>query len=249
MLITTEGIVIRERNVGENDKFIDLLTNEFGLIEVSVKGVKKLTSKFGGAVQLFSFARFCMDKRGERYYLNSAESIKVFYDLRLDVERTALAMYFSELVKFTVSSEQPSDDVLRLLLGALHYLSNGKRDSALIKAVLELRLLSQLGFMPDLTACANCGCFEHEMMLFSPQEGSLLCGECQVDDMQKPYFLSPSVLHAMRHIIYCELDRLFAFKLSAESLKSLGEITETYVMAQLDKRLKTLDFYHSVKQL
>ncbi len=38
MLTTVTGIVIRERSVGEQDKFIDLLTADQGVLEVSVRG-------------------------------------------------------------------------------------------------------------------------------------------------------------------------------------------------------------------
>lgn len=241
--------MIRERSVGENDKFIDILTNEYGVIEASVKGVKKITSKFGGAVQMLAYSTFCLDKRGERYYLNSAQPISIFYELRLDVEKLSLAMYFAELVKFAVSSEEPSGNVLRLTLNSLHYLSSGKRENMLIKAVFELRLLTKLGFMPNLSSCASCACFEHDIMCFLPQEGIILCGDCYTQSEIKTYFLSPSVLHAMRYIIYSDLDKLFSFKLTGESLEHLDKISEDYTILQLDRKLKTLDFYHSVRHL
>lgn len=41
MLTTVTGIVIRERSVGEQDKFIDLLTADQGVLEVSVRGRRK----------------------------------------------------------------------------------------------------------------------------------------------------------------------------------------------------------------
>ena len=54
MLTTVTGIVIRERSVGEQDKFIDLLTAEHGVLEVSVRGAKKITSRHGAASQLYA---------------------------------------------------------------------------------------------------------------------------------------------------------------------------------------------------
>ena len=36
-MLTIDGIVIRERSVGEQDKFIDVLTAKDGVIEISVK--------------------------------------------------------------------------------------------------------------------------------------------------------------------------------------------------------------------
>lgn len=44
-MITIDGIVLKERSVGEQDKFIDILTKEHGLLEISVKGAKKSMEK------------------------------------------------------------------------------------------------------------------------------------------------------------------------------------------------------------
>ncbi len=35
LMITIEGIVLRERSVGEADKFIDILTRDRGVLEAS----------------------------------------------------------------------------------------------------------------------------------------------------------------------------------------------------------------------
>jgi recombinational DNA repair protein (RecF pathway) len=37
-MLTVKGIVLMQRNVGEQDRFIDILTAEYGVIEVLVKG-------------------------------------------------------------------------------------------------------------------------------------------------------------------------------------------------------------------
>ena len=61
-MIILEGIVLKERSVGEQDKFIDILTKEKGVIEVSVKGAKKINGKTGGSAQLFAYSRFCLNQ-------------------------------------------------------------------------------------------------------------------------------------------------------------------------------------------
>ena len=45
MLVTVEGIVIGRRSIGEDSCFIDVLTDEYGVIEATAHGVKKITSK------------------------------------------------------------------------------------------------------------------------------------------------------------------------------------------------------------
>ena len=89
-MITTNGIVIREKNFGENDKFIDILTDNYGVIEIMVKGSKKINSQNSSSTQLFAYSKFCLESKKDKYYLNSCEPIKIFYDIRLDIDKLSL---------------------------------------------------------------------------------------------------------------------------------------------------------------
>ena len=121
-MLTIEGIVIKERSVGEQDKFIDVLTAKEGVIEISVKGAKKINSQSGSSAQLFAYSRFCIQLRKQRYYLNSAEPICIFYNLRTDIKKLSLAAYFADIVSYTIDRQNEYGEVLRLLLNTLHYL-------------------------------------------------------------------------------------------------------------------------------
>jgi len=247
MLFTTEGIVIRERFVGENDKYIDVLTKSLGIIEVSVKGVKKMNSKNSSSTQLFSYSKFCFAKRGEKYYINSSEPIKVFYDLRLDLNKLALASYFAEVIKFSVVSEEPAEVVLRLFLNTLHYLASGERTSSFLKIIFELRLLTEIGLMPDLIACKNCLEYSSDNMYFFISEGIFMCEDCfggfENENIIK---INKSNLHTMRYIIFSEYEKLFNFKISKSSQDKLLNITEKYLICHLNREFKTLKFYKSL---
>ena len=133
MLITVTGLVIAERNLGESDKFIDVLTAEYGVVEICAKGARKITGKNNASTQLFAYGKFCFSKRGERFYLNSSEPIRVFYNLRLDMKKLALAEYFIEISKYCVTTGQSAKDAMSLLLNSLHFLSEGTRSCEFLK--------------------------------------------------------------------------------------------------------------------
>lgn len=241
--------MIRERNVGESDKFIDVLTDEYGVIEISVRGARKGTSKSSSATQLFAYSLFCVNKRGDRYYLNSSEPIKIFYNLRENIEILSLAMYLADVIKISVSSEMPSGNILRLFLNSLHMLMNEKRDETLIKAIFELRIMTKLGFMPSIAVCDNCAVYNDEKFYFILDAGILKCNKCAFDlsEYRQVYTLTPSTLRAMRHIVFSELDDLFLFNLKGDSLKLLGQIAEEYLILHTDIRPRTLNFYKQIK--
>lgn len=252
MLITAEGLVIAERSCGENDKFIDVLTAEYGVVEICAKGARKITGKNNAAAQLFSYAKFCFNKRGDMFYLNSSEPIRVFYGLRLDMKKLALAQYFAEVSKYCVTTGQSAKDAMSLLLNSLHFLSEGTRSCEFLKSVFEMRFMSEIGMLPQLIGCRDCYKYEAEEMYFMADRACLLCGDhfWQRDFEENEYHikLTRSVLHALRFICLADMKRIFNFKINGESQKLLNEITEKYIQTRLSRSFKTLDFYSEIKE-
>ncbi len=246
-MIITEGIVLKERTVGEQDKFIDILTKESGVIELSVKGARKINGKSGSSTQLFAYSRFCYDKKGERLYLNSAEPIHIFYGLRSSITGISLASYFAEVLRFCIGQDKGSEEVMRLMLNTLHYLEKGLRSEALLKSIFELRLLSEIGFMPDVLACRNCGKFEPEELFFCIRDGGFFCADCFRDREETDYFkVKLPVLSAIRHIVLADFDRLFNFRISDSVQLRLSAVSEAYLISHLERRFPTLDFYKTL---
>lgn len=248
-MIITEGIVLKERMVGEQDKFIDILTKESGILEISVKGARKINGKSGSSTQLFAYSRFCINQKGERFFLNSAEPIHIFYGLRSSLTKISLASYFAEVLRYCVDPEAYGGNITRLFLNTLHYLEKDLRSEALLKSVFELRLLSEIGYMPDIVACRGCGEFEPTEIFFSIDDGVFYCKECAALLTASSYMrLKLPVLQALRHIVLSDQERLFNFRVSEETMNKLSAATENYLLSHLERNFRTLDFYKSLTQ-
>ena len=245
-MITLEGIVLKERTVGEQDKFIDVLTKEKGLIEISVKGARKINGKSASSTQLFAFSRFCYDIRRDKPCLNSAEPIHIFYGLRNSLTALSLASYFADILRFTTVSLTDSGNVLRLFLNTLHFLEKGLRSEIMLKSVFELRLMSEIGFMPDIVCCRDCGSFEPDEIYFSLKNCCFFCSDCRDKSDLDFYKLTISELTAIRHIVLADFDRLFNFRLSDESYARLGDFSEIYIKSRIERNFNTLDFYKNL---
>lgn len=242
MKLTTDALIIRENNnIGEADRFVTALTRDLGVISASVRGARRVKNPNGPATQLLCYSRLSLFQGRDKYIVDDAEPLEVFFGVRERLETLALAQYFCELAGVICPREEPAEDSLRLLLGALHYLSKGTRPLPLVKAVVELRLLCQAGYAPALTACA--GCSAEEARWFSPLRGTLLCDACK-DGAALP--LSAGVLAAMRHIVYAPLEKIFSFSLSEEGLSALSALCERFLLTQVDRGFRTLEFYHSL---
>ena len=58
--------------------------------------------------------------------------------------------------------------------------------------------------------------------------------------------LPPGVFAAMRHIIYCDFEKLFQFKLGEENLPVLAHAVEQYLLCQVERILPALNFYKTI---
>ena len=246
---TTDALIIRENNnIGESDRFVTALTRDLGVIRASARGARNLKNRNASATQLLSYSRLSVYRGRDKYIIDDVEPLRVFFELRSDIEKLALSQYFCELAGVLTPREEPAEDFLRLMLNALHFLGNGQRDPRLVKAVTELRMLSLAGFMPDLLACASCGAFEGEAMWFYPREGTLACGPCHAAGRLSGGLPMPgNVLAAMRHIVYSPFESCFSFSMADEGLEQLSRQTESFLLAQLNRGFHTLDFYHGLR--
>lgn len=247
MKFSTDGLVIREQNIKEQDKVITILTRSNGIITAFVHGAKSLKSPKSAASGLLTYSRFVIFKNRDRYIIDEGSAQEVFMPLRRDVEKLALAQYFCELLSELAPEEDSAEEQLRLALNALYFLSKGDRPPTVIKSAFELRLLGLAGYMPDLVCCGGCACYEHPQMNFIPETGTLLCGDCIGDTKHKHVLTGIGVTHAMRHCIYAEFKKLFAFNLPEEAQAVLEYAIEEYIASHINRKFKTLDFYKQLK--
>ena len=246
MRLTTDALLIRENNnIGEADRFVTALTRDRGLVRASARGARNMKSRSASATQLLSYSRLTLYQGREKYIIDEAEPLQVFFELRSDIEKLSLAQYFCELAGVLAPTEEPAEDYLRLLLAALHYLGSGRRDPRLVKAVVELRLLALAGYMPDLTGC-RCGEGAQPPFRLSLTAGTLTCARCHGAENGGSVPLTAGALAAMRHILYGPAEKNFAFALQEEGLNVLADAAEGFLLAQLQRGFKTLDFYHSL---
>ncbi len=242
--LITEGLIIREFNgVGEADRFVTVLTKQKGVLRAAVRGARRIKSRAGSATGLLMYSRLRLIEGRDMYIVEDAQPIDVFFGLREDIEKTALAQYFCELANAVCPADEEASEQLGLLLLALRHLEKDTRPAPLLKATVEWRLLSQAGYMPNMAGCAACGKADGDV-LFLPSEGQFFC---PAHPPQNGFALSAGGLTAVRHVITCPLGKCFAFSLSDGSLAAFGEAAERFMKAQLGRSFKTLDFYHGVR--
>lgn len=249
MVITTDALVLREQNIGENDRLVTLLTRDRGIIRAFAKVAGKAKSGLQSATQPLCYSRFTINIGKTANRIREAEAVEVYFGLRQDIEKLSLAQYFTQLVSEVAPEGNDSDELLKIMLNTLHFLHNGKKKAEQLKAIIELRVACMCGYMPSLECCNNCGDETCEKYIFDYINGVLMCENCGVNPRGAYVVVGGGVLTALRYITGADVSKIFSFNMSDDGFKALGEVTERYLLTQLQRSFSALDFYKTVKEL
>ena len=241
--ITTDGLVIKETNIRDNDRMITIITRDLGVITAFVRGVKSIKSKRGSSTSLLSFSNFSLELKGDTYTVTEASINKVFFGAGSDIITLTVAQYFCELCNVFRPYENESEEFLRLILNSLHFLTENKHSPELIKAITELRVAVIAGYAPNVVACNGCGKFEDAVMFFKLDDGTLYSNACRKENCVS---ITLTVLQAIRHIVYSKFESLYSFEIPETAAKQLSQLTERFVTYQTEHRFTTLQFLRGI---
>ncbi len=243
MKLSTNGLIIRESHVGENDRLVTVLTRDRGLMRAFVPGGRSIKGKKHAATALLTYGNFVFSQGKDSFRITEAECVEVFFGLRNDLEKLTLAQYFCELCGCIVPEEVDAGIYLRLMLNSLKFLEQSKLPDLQLKAVVEIALLTLGGYMPQVEGCNQCDETVYPMY-FDPIQGHILC-----EHHRSPNSLpvSTGVAQSIYHISHSTVDKLFSFTLSQGGINNLATVSEAFVLAQLERKFTTLDFYHSIR--
>lgn len=264
MLYTVDGLVIRSRDSGENDRLITVLTPD-GKITAVAKGARSMRSKVRNLTQPFVYGNFELNQKGSAMpWLKGGSSGEIFYGLRDDVEKLFLASYVCDVANELSAENVDCSEILRLTLNVLYAIMNSLRPLSQIKAVFELRAAAISGYRPDVLHCEDCGAENAESTYFDVMGGSLVCSECLMarggvqrrnlrvsyDDIRESSVLiplNPSTLAAIRFALYSPMEKMLSFTLSIEDdLSAFSKAGEAYLLNHLGHGFESLEMYYSI---
>ena len=95
MIITTEGIVLRQRKIANNRRMIVIFTKQYGKLSAGTSVNEKSRSKAALALRPFTYAEYDIFKGREAFSINTASVSKSFYSIGEDIDRFMAASAFS----------------------------------------------------------------------------------------------------------------------------------------------------------
>jgi len=245
MYLTVKGLVLRVTAYNDTDSILSLLTAEHGRLTVKARGLRRKNSPLIAACQLLAYAEFTLFEHRGFYTINEVTTIELFQGLRRDLQKLSLGTYFAQVAELVCQEEIADAELQSLVLNCLYGLSKLDIPLSYAKSVFELRTACLAGYTPDLTGCFYCGNGIPDR--FDISEGHLACSACRIQGAGGIHMpVSAGTLDAMRYICTCDVKKIFAFELGEASLEQLSQMSESYLLTQLERGFSALDFYKTL---
>ncbi len=239
----TEAIVLGHHDFGEADKVVTLYTKEFGKLKAVAKGVRRVKSRFGSAMEPFSHDHLMlyMPRKRNLYVVTGSRIIRTHKELRENFDSFITGSYLTEVVNKLTEPEEPNRHLFSLILQAFRQIP--KQDRDIIIVIFAVKFLADAGYKLILEKCVFCEKpipLEEERKL-SIQHGGLLCRKCQYRDVQA-MDVSPLAVQYLKRIGMVDLTKLGKIKMENSIKDELKRIVHFYLSHHLPGRLKTEEF-------
>jgi DNA repair protein RecO (recombination protein O) len=250
---SSPAILIRRLDYGDYDLIITFLTQQQGKLTVIAKSAKRSTKRFAGVLELFSLLDIVVSrKRGKGLpVLTEASLSQPLGNIRGDINKTAYASYWAELVNVSLEDEKPQTSIFQLLTYVLMAMDASQMPDEVLSILFQMRLLTLSGLCPNLTFCCTChsdmGNTGQHKINVDPAKGGLVCETCS------PYAsghqcLSKGTIKQLQWLNTCDLEKAPRMRFSASAMQEGMNFLEAFVPYHLGREPKSLKFLRRLRQ-
>lgn len=234
--VKTKGVIIAEKVMSDFDKMLTILTPNLGKIECVAKGSRRPKSLLMAGTQFLCFGEYLLYKGSENYSMNSCETIELFYNIRTDLDKLKYAVYITKIVNDVTTENQNNYKILQLFLNTLYVISNTDKDLELVSSIFRIRLLSIIGYRPEITQCKICKQKE-DLTKFSIIDNGFKCESCGRPD-KGAINMNETTKDAIRYIILSDAKKIYSFQVPKETMEELKIISKVYLTEKLEKEYR-----------
>jgi len=243
MLEEVTGIVVSEHNYGEKSKIINLFTKEKGIIGIMVKGGRSLKSPLRSVTGKLSYGTFeIYYKKDKLSKLNEVNIINNFSNIKKDIELISYASYITDLA-YQVEKHKHDSLVFDNLIESLIKINEGINPNV-ITNILELKYLDNLGVLPCLDCCVECGSTT-DIVTLSSDKGGYLCKNCRTTES----IISTKAIKLIRMYMYVDISKIDNIELSSSVVDEVNNFLDDYYDRYTGLYLKTKDFLKNLKKI
>jgi len=245
----TPAIVLRNRDYGESDRIVTMLTRDGGKLGGIAKGAKQSRRRFERKLEVFSHVMLYFRRRphGELVFITRAEAAELTqFELENDLGKIALASYMLELSDALIREGTETDEAYRILAGALGATARSGACVALRQA-FELDLLRWAGYELEFRRCKVCAAApepDAPGLSFVAARGGIVCRRCR-DGVHaaEAVALSAQSAGALAHLGAVAIESAAA---ASPAGHDGGLAIARFVASVVDRRLRSLEFLETM---
>ncbi|MDX1640083.1 MAG: DNA repair protein RecO [Balneolaceae bacterium] len=153
MVTKTESVVLRTVDYSESSLIVTLFTRKHGIIAVIAKGAKRPKSKFAALMvpgQVLEVVVYVKSTRSVQTLSEASPMLKLD-QLRIDLEKMALATTTLELVNQVLHDNEVNEPLFAFLVKFLRWINQYEKPSRIIFPYVQLRVMEHvgIGLQPD----------------------------------------------------------------------------------------------------
>jgi DNA repair protein RecO (recombination protein O) len=235
----SQALILKRDDWRESDSRVVLYTKNFGKIVLVARGVKKMKSKLAGHIEPFNLVDMMILKGKSLDYLGSAITRHSYFNLKNDLN----ALYFSgqaiSLFNNLVKEGLPDEELFYFLTSWLELLDEksntvlSKEEGELLYNYFAIRLMTLLGYKPELYHCTLCHQkVKEENNSLNLRLGGLIDASCLAEQQlkylpQEIVKISNDAIKVLR--LFSEKEQFPNIKINPELLREIGRVVKLVV--------------------
>src|ERR1035437_3094846 len=247
-LYVTDAIVLSRFDYGEADRIMTLFTPEHGKFKAIAKGVRRTTSRLGGALEPLAELRFALARGRTFDVVTQVEVIHAWLRLRDSLESAATAWYLAELADRSIEERHEADGVYALLRHAYELLDAGMASDRVARWY-EMHLADELGVRPEVDRCVECDRMleADEQFRWVPPLGGVLCSRCPGPPADRAG-LSVEALKLLKAYQRMDVEALAGLRLPTAVEREVEGAMRDFLHVSLERDARSLDFLDEVRR-
>ncbi len=243
------GIVIHSFDYGESDRIVTFFTTEYGKIKGIAKGARRSRRRFSNSLDLFCHVRILFFEKEDRSLtrIDQSDVVEFFPALSGDISKMGYGSYFIELVDAMTGEREAHRDVFNLLRVFLSTINSMEPMEEMLR-IFEIRLLSLLGYRPNLASCTRCRSPFDRLgkIYFVSDRGGIFCDRCCPTNVSF-HGLSVGTIKVLEKSVETDLSKIHRLRFSHNSLTESREILPRFIQRHVNRELRSLQFLEGVK--
>lgn len=221
-----EGIVINKREYGEADRLVTIFTKEHGKLVTIIKGIRKSKKREIAATDIAVLSDIIFYERGDKLYISSIESKRVFLNVTADVFKISLLFYVFKAVDIFIQEKQKNDRIYNMIIKFIEFLEREKEREKMAVSVLYLifKILQIEGFIYEISGNGN----RLDMENFELTEENSI----------KSIRLGESEKKVLEYLNKVDIEGINRLKLRVKDIVKIIEIFEKFIENNTNEKLK-----------